>query len=156
MLLKRLQQQHNQPSYSTCPRSVVTFYHNNEYGYGYGNSHNHIRDEIDLQDFEFVVEVYKFLVTNHRKNLQRKNRRHQLQFHGGEGLSLSVSSSSNHNKNDNEPSLNAAMIVTELHKQAIVTLLQVDKTSYLRSVEVSGFQVPHLWMVIWNPGAAKH
>jgi len=42
---------------------------------------------------------------------------------------LSVSSSSNHNKNDNEPSLNAAMIVTELHKQAIVTLLQVDKAS---------------------------
>ena len=130
MLLKKLQQQHiNQPSISACPRSVVTFYHNNGYGYRYGNSYNRIREEIDLQDFEIVVEVYKFLVTNHRKNLRRKNRRHQLQFRGGEGLALSVSSSSNHNNNNNESSLNSTMVVTELHKQAIVTLLQVDKAS---------------------------
>lgn len=95
-----------------CPRSVVTFYH------GSGNaSLPRIREEVDLSDLEALVETYKFLATQQKKNAS--SCRTRLQNKRRVRPSHTNSNSSN----------SQTVVVSELHKQAIMTLVKVDRTT---------------------------
>eukprot|EP00537_Pseudo-nitzschia_pungens_P009926 CAMPEP_0172384694 /NCGR_PEP_ID=MMETSP1061-20121228/2426_1 /TAXON_ID=37318 /ORGANISM="Pseudo-nitzschia pungens, Strain cf. pungens" /LENGTH=1064 /DNA_ID=CAMNT_0013113417 /DNA_START=385 /DNA_END=3579 /DNA_ORIENTATION=- len=122
-------------SSTSPPRAVVTFYYNANNKNTTNGSDRRLRAEmeteikidIDLQDFEVLVETYKFLLTNHRKTLPKSLLRKQNKNQKQKQSSFHSHSHSNNNKKKKKKK--SDLVVTELHKQAIVTLVEVDATS---------------------------
>jgi len=118
---------------STNTRSVVTFYHE-AFDDQRSSSSFPIKQEVDLLDYEVLVETYKFLAQNLRRSRQRgRNTNHSMR-------QPRLASRDAEEDSENEPPLTAnernvkkqnsnGDIVTDKHKQAILTLVEVDKTS---------------------------
>ena len=124
-------------NYNTTARSVVTFYHE-----GFDESSPFpIKQEVDLLDYEVLVEIYKFLAKNLRKHKQKEQQQahtaRQFRLQGREDdeeenietmepPNRSNNTKTNSNTNDNTNSNIDSDIVTNRHKQAILTLVEVD------------------------------
>jgi len=104
-------------------RSVVTFYHDDVVnGSGDNDYCRRIIEEVDLQDYEVLVDTYKFLARNNRKNNQRKNNQRSLRSTGRPNNLCRDDS-------DGSASSFACIVVSDRHKQAIMTLVDIDKVT---------------------------
>ena len=105
---------------SANTRSVVTFYHE-----AFDEQGSSIKQEVDLLDYEVLVETYKFLAENLRRQRANTSIRHRRL------KDLSLEDSENEPppsaSNETQQTNRHGDIVTEQHKQAILTLVEIDK-----------------------------
>mmetsp|Transcript_5857 Transcript_5857/g.14127 ORF Transcript_5857/g.14127 Transcript_5857/m.14127 type:complete len:794 (-) Transcript_5857:112-2493(-) len=105
---------------SANTRSVVTFYHE-----AFDEQGSSIKQEVDLLDYEVLVETYKFLAKNLRRQRDSTSIRHRrLKDFSSEDSENETPPSAN---NETRQKNSHGDIVTEQHKQAILTLVEIDK-----------------------------